>query len=318
MESKFPLIRKFNFRKTFPLILLIALSAVFTIINPRFFTYNNFTIISQQMVVTLVAALGMTFVIVIGSVDLSVGSIVALCALVTAYSVPYLGVFAFIPAVILGLLCGTINGVVFTKGKVPSFIVSMGAMVAYRGVVLLLTHGAPVEIKDMTFLTFYSGRAILNLPNSVLFSAAILIVTYFIFRDFAISREVRAIGGAERVARLTGIRVDRTKIIVFMIYGVLAGLAGMFQAARVYAATPTLGEGMELDVIAAVVLGGTAMTGGVGSILGTLLGTFIISILSNGMNMIGLAPEIQQIAKGIVLVVAVFATIDRSKIDIFK
>lgn len=318
MESNISAIKKFNLKKIFPLILLIMLCAVFTVINPRFFTYNNFTIITQQMVVTLIAALGMSFVIVIGSIDLSVGSIVALCALATAYTVPYLGVFAFIPAAVLGFICGTINGVVFTKGKVPSFIVSMGAMVAYRGVVLLLTHGAPVEIKDDTFLNFYSGRSILNLPNSVLFATAILIIIYFVFRNFAISREVRAIGGAERVARLTGIRVDRTKIIVFMLYGVLAGLAGMFQAARVYAATPTLGEGMELDVIAAVVVGGTTLSGGVGSILGTLLGTFIISILSNGMNIIGLAPEIQQIAKGIVLVLAVFATIDRSKIDIFK
>jgi ribose transport system permease protein len=318
MQNNSPMVKKFNLKKTFPLILLIILCAIFTVFNSRFFTYNNFTIIAQQMVVTLIAALGMSFVIVIGSIDLSVGSIVALCALVTAYTVPYLGIFAFIPAILLGLLCGTINGVVFTKGKVPSFIVSMGAMVAYRGVVLLLTHGAPVEIKNMTFLNVFSGRAILNLPNSVLFAAGIFIVIFFVFRDFAISREVRAIGGAERVARLTGIRVDRTKIIVFMLYGFLAGLAGMFQAARVYAATPTLGEGMELDVIAAVVVGGTTLSGGVGSILGTLLGTFIISVLSNGMNIIGLTPEIQQIAKGIVLVLAVFATIDRSKIDIFK
>jgi len=317
MEAK-SITKKVNVKKTFPLILLVALCAAFTIFNSRFFTFYNFTIIAQQMVVTLIAALGMSFVIVIGSIDLSIGSIVALTALLTAYTVPYLGIFAFIPAVLLGFICGTINGVVFTKGKVPSFIVSMGAMVSYRGVVLLLTHGAPVEITDATFLEVFSGRSILNLPNSVLFAAGILLIIYFVFENFAFSREVRAIGGAERVARLSGIRVDRIKIIVFMLYGVLAGLAGMFQAARVYAATPTLGEGMELDVIAAVVVGGTPLSGGVGSILGTLLGTFIISVLSNGMNIIGLAPEIQQIAKGIVLVLAVFATIDRSRIDIFK
>ena len=232
METK-SLIKKLNVKKTFPLILLIALCAVFTIFNSRFLTFYNFTIIAQQMVVTLIAALGMSFVIVIGSIDLSVGSIVALTALLTAYSVPYLGIFAFIPAVLLGFICGTINGVIFTIGKVPSFIVSMGAMVSYRGVVLLLTKGAPVEITDTTFLNVFSGRSILNLPNSVLFAAGILIIIYFIFENFAFSREVRAIGGAERVARLSGIRVDRIKIIVFMFYGVLAGLAGMFQAARV-------------------------------------------------------------------------------------
>jgi ribose transport system permease protein len=312
------LLQGFNIRKYFPFILLVVLCVIFTVSNPRFFRVANFMIIARQMVVILIAALGMTFIIVAGSVDLSVGSIVALCALTTARAVPYFGLAAIIPSVAVGLLCGTINGVVFTKGKVPSFIVTMGAMVAYRGVVLLLTHGAPVEIRNQTFLTVYAGRSFLNIPNAVFFALIILILMHYIFTNFAFSREVRAVGGAERVARLTGIRADRVKILVFMLFGVMAGLAGMFQAARTYAATPTLGEGMELEVIAAVVVGGTPMSGGVGSILGTLLGTFIISILSNGMNIMGLSPEIQQIAKGVVLILAVFATIDRSKIAIIK
>jgi ribose transport system permease protein len=238
--------------------------------------------------------------------------------LTTAKAVPYLGLAAVLPSVVIGFLCGSINGIIFTKGKVPSFIVTMGAMVAYRGVVLLLTHGAPVEIKDLSFTTFYAGRSFFNIPNAIIFALLIFIIIHFIYRNFAFSREVLAVGGAERVARLTGIRADRVKILVFMLFGVMAGLAGMFQAARTYAATPTLGTGMELEVIAAVVVGGTPMSGGVGSILGTLLGTFIISVLSTGMNIMGLSPEIQQIAKGIVLTVAVFATIDRSKIAIIK
>lgn len=310
--------REFEFRKYFPFILMIVLCTIFTISNERFFTINNLLIIAQQMVVTLIAALGMTFVIVTGSVDLSVGSIVALCALTTARTVPALGVLAFLPAAAVGLICGLVNGVVFTKGKVPSFIVTMGAMVSYRGIVLLITHGIPVEIKDANFIKVFSGRTFFNLPNAVLFALLITAVMYFVFRSFAFSREVRAVGGAERVARLTGIRVDRIKILVYVLLGLMAGLAGMFQAARTYAATPTLGEGMELDVIAAVVVGGTPMSGGIGSILGTLLGTFIISVLSNGMNIMGLSPEIQQIAKGIVLILAVFATIDRKKIGVIK
>ena len=305
-------------KKLFPLLLLIVLCAIFTAFNPRFLTYSNFTIIAQQMVTILIAAIGMTFVIVIGSIDLSVGSIVALCAWVTATTVPNLGIFAFVPAIILGFICGAINGVIFTKCKIPSFIVSMGAMVSYRGLVLMLTRGAPVEIRDMRFINILTGRMFLNMPNSVFFALAILIIMFFVYKDFAFSREVRAIGGAERVARLTGIRVDKVKIIVFMLYGTLAGVAGMFQAARVHAATPTLGDGMELEVIAAVVVGGTTLTGGAGSILGTLLGTFIIAVLSNGMNIIGLSSELQMIARGIVLIVAVFATLDRKKIEIFK
>ncbi|MHC1773308.1 MAG: ABC transporter permease [Flexilinea sp.] len=311
-------LKEFNLRRFFPFILLVFLCTIFTITNKRFFTFNNFMIVAQQMVVTLIAALGMTFVIVTGSVDLSVGSIVALSALTTAMAVPTFGLFAIIPAVLVGLLCGTINGVVFTKGKVPSFIVTMGAMVSYRGLVLLITHGAPVEIIDMKFINVYAGRTFFNLPNAVLFALLIFFIMYFVFRNFAFSREVRAVGGAERVARLTGINVDRVKILVYMLFGAMAGLAGMFQAARTYAATPTLGEGMELDVIAAVVVGGTPMSGGIGSIMGTLLGTFIICVLSNGMNIMGLSSEIQQIAKGVVLVLAVFATINRNKIGVIK
>lgn len=310
--------RKIEFRKLFPFILLFTLCLIFTITNKRFFQFSNFMIIAQQMVVTLIAALGMTFVIVTGSVDLSVGSIVALSALTTSLTVPYFGVLAIFPSVAVGTLCGLINGVVFTKGKVPSFIVTMGAMVSYRGLVLLITHGAPVEIKDMSFIKTYAGRSFFNIPNAVLFSVVITFIMCYMFENFAFSREVRAVGGSERVAKLTGIRVDRIKIMVYVLFGLTAGLAGMFQAARTYAATPRLGEGMELDVIAAVVVGGTPMSGGIGSIVGTLLGTFIISVLSNGMNIMGLSSEIQQIAKGIVLILAVFATIDHKKINVIK
>lgn len=311
-------VKRVEFRKFFPFMLLTALCIIFTITNKRFFQLSNFMIIAQQMVVTLIAALGMTFIIVTGSVDLSVGSIVALSALTTALTVPKFGVFAVIPAAAVGTLCGLLNGFVFTKGKVPSFIVTMGAMVSYRGLVLLITHGAPVEIKDMTFIKTYAGRTFFNTPNSVLFSLCILFVMCYMFENFAFSREVRAVGGSERVAKLTGIRVDRVKILVFVLFGLMAGLAGLFQAARTYAATPTLGEGMELDVTAAVVVGGTPMSGGVGSVVGTLLGTFIIAVLSNGMNIMGLSSEIQQIAKGIVLILAVFATIDHKKISVIK
>ena len=169
-------VRRIEFRKFFPFILLTALCIIFTITNKRFLQFSNFMIIAQQMVVTLIAALGMTFIIVTGSVDLSVGSIVALSALTTALTVPKFGVFAVIPAAAVGTLCGLLNGFVFTKGKVPSFIVTMGAMVSYRGLVLLITHGAPVEIKDMTFIKTYAGRTFYNTPNSVLFSLCILFV----------------------------------------------------------------------------------------------------------------------------------------------
>jgi ribose transport system permease protein len=312
-----PAKERFNLRDYFPILMFLLLVAIFTAMSPRFFAFDNFMIILQQAVVLLATALGMTFVIIGGSIDLSVGSIVALSALAAAATAGALDIFAVIPAVIVGVACGLLNGVVFAKGKVPSFIATMGAMVAYRGIVLYFTKGAPLSITDKGFLSVYSGRTF-GIPHSAVIVLLITLVVYVVFNNTVFAREVKAIGGGERVSILTGINVDRVKITMFAFLGLLCGLAGLLQAARVMAATAQLGQGLELDVIAAVVVGGTPLTGGIGSIQGTVLGALIIAILSNGMNMIGVDPYLQSIVKGIVLVIAVFVTIDRTKIGIIK
>jgi len=310
-------LKDISIKRYFPVILLVILCLFFSVITKRFLMFQNLMIILQQLVVLLVAALGMTFIIMAGSIDLSVGSAVALTALVAAFFSRNIGALAIIPACIAGFVCGLINGVVFAKGKVPSFIVTMGTLVSYRGIVLFITKGAPVEIINNTFINVYSGRT-MSTPHSVIITVVITIIVYIIFNNSVFSREVRAIGGGEKVAILTGIKVDRVKIKMYALAGLLYGLAGLLQSARVLAATASLGEGLELDVIASVVIGGTPLTGGIGSIKGTILGTLIITILSNGMNMMGLSPYIQYIAKGVVLVIAVFLNIDRSKIGIIK
>jgi len=301
----------------FPLLLLLALGLVFTLMSPRFLTLGNAMIVAQQAVVLLVTALGMTFVIVAGSIDLSVGAVVALAALSAALSAPALGAWAIVPACLTGLACGLVNGVVFAKGKVPSFIVTLGAMVIYRGIVLLGTRGAPVSIEDERFLDAYGGRT-LGIPHAALVALALVVVAKVILDYTVFGREVKAVGGGERVARLTGIRIDRVKIGMYALLGALCGIAGLLQSSRAMAATAQLGESLELDVIAAVVVGGTPLTGGVGSIQGTILGVLIITMLSNGMNMVGVDPYLQNIVKGLVLVAAVFVTIDRRKIGIIK
>jgi ribose transport system permease protein len=317
-ETSTPRVRwQASLRSYFPILLLVVLIVAFASQSERFLTVSNFSIVLQQTVVLLVAALGMTFVIIAGSIDLSVGSIVALSALVAASLSGTLGVWAIIPSVLVGMAAGLLNGVIFAKGKVPSFMVTLGTLVAFRGVVLYFTRGAPVEITDVAFLRTYSGRTG-DIPNAAIITLFVVLIIYVIFNYTVFGREVRAVGGGERVARLTGIKVDRIKILVFMISGLLCGLAGLLQSARVYAATSQLGQGLELDVIAAVVVGGTPLTGGVGGITGTVLGAFIITILSNGMNMLGVDPFIQNIIKGVVLIAAVFVTIDRSKIGIIK
>ncbi|MFK8250125.1 ABC transporter permease [Ancylobacter terrae] len=304
-------------RRLFPTIVLIALCLVFAAASPRFLTVSNALIVLQQATVLLVAAVGMTFVVMAGSIDLSVGAIVALAALTAASLSDQLGAAAIIPAIGVGLVAGLISGVIVAKGKVPSFIATMGAMVVYRGIVLMFTRGAPVSINDEGFLDAYSGRT-LGLPHAVLIGLAIAVLGLVILRRTVFGREVRAIGGGERVALLTGIRIARVKIAMFALLGLLCGVAGLLQSARAMAATAQLGEGLELDVIAAVVVGGTPLTGGIGSIGGTVLGVLIITILSNGMNMIGVDPYLQNIIKGAVLIAAVFITIDRNKIGIIK
>lgn len=310
-------LRSVPVRTYFPILLLLGLCIVFSALSPRFLTPNNFSIVLQQTVVQLVVGLGMTFVIIAGSIDLSVGSIVALAAMAAASTSGTLGIFSIIPAILVGTIAGFVNGLIFAKGKVPSFMVTLGTLVAYRGIVLLALRGAPISITNSSFLTVYGGRTA-GIPNAAIIAAVIVIITFVIFNYTVFGRQVRAIGGGERVSILTGIKVDRVKILMFTLLGLLCGLAGLLQSARVYAATAQLGEGLELDVIAAVVVGGTPLTGGVGSIQGTILGAFITTILSNGMNMLGVDPFLQNIVRGVVLIAAVFITIDRSKIGIIK
>jgi ribose transport system permease protein len=264
-----------------------------------------------------VVALGLTFVIIAGSIDLSVGSIVGLATVTAAACSGSMGIAAAIPASLVGLVAGAINGLIIAKGKVPSFIVTLGTMVIYRGIILLYTSGATIPIDDEGFVDAFAART-LGIPNSVYVALVLLAITFAILNFTVFGREVRAVGGGERVSVLTGIRVDRAKILMFVLMGVLCGMAGVLHGAWSMAATAQVGEGLELDVIAAVVVGGTPLTGGMGSVQRTVLGSLIIVILSNGMNMIGVDPYLQNIVKGAVLIAAVFVTIDRKKIGVIK
>lgn len=304
-------------RRGFPLIFLVLLIVVFTLMSPRFLSLQNLSSVFDEGTVLLVAALGMTFIIMAGSIDISVGAIVAVSALVAALTVNTLGVLAIVPAVAVGAMCGCFNGLLLALGKVPSFIATLGTMVVYRGLVLYFTRGAPVSIDNDSFLNVYSGITF-GIPNSVMIGLALAAMAWAIVHFTVFGREVRAIGGGERVSILTGISVTRVKILMYVLLGALCGVAGLLQGARTMAATSQLGLGLELDAIAAVVVGGTPLTGGLGSIIGTMLGVLIITLLSSGMNMGGVDPYLQNIIKGVVLITAVFINIDRKKIGIIK
>jgi len=304
-------------RRGFPAIFLAVLVVVFTLMSPRFLSLGNLSTVLEQGTVLLVAALGASFIIMAGSIDISVGAIVAVSALVAALTADTLGALAIVPAVAAGALCGCLNGLLLAVGKVPSFVATLGTQVVYRGVVLYFTKGAPVEISNDGFLDAYSSVSY-GIPHTVMIGLALAVVAWAIFKFTVFGREVLAIGGGERVSILTGIAVTRVKILMFLLLGALCGMAGLLQGARTMAATSQLGLGLELDVIASVVVGGTPLTGGLGSITNTFLGVLIVTLLSNGMNMSGVDPYLQNIIKGVVLIVAVFINIDRKKIGIIK
>lgn len=304
-------LRNKSIRAYFPFIFLIAMILIFSLNNSRFFTWNNVTIVLVQIVTLLVSAMGATFVIMGGSIDLSIGSILALSAVVTSLLVPEMGIWAFIPAIAVGALCGLINGLLIAIGRVPSFITTMGTVTALRGIVLIITQGTPIPINHQQFLNLFAGRSFFNIPNAAIFVLVIVILSFILMEKTPFGKELRAVGGGERVAELSGIKVNKVKILAYVFAGTMYGIAGLLQVSRVLAATATLGIGFELSVIAAVVVGGTALSGGVGGIKGTILGALIIQVLSNGMNMIGFDAYYQNVVTGVVLIMAVFISVDR-------
>jgi ribose/xylose/arabinose/galactoside ABC-type transport system permease subunit len=255
---------------------------------------------------------GMTFVIVGGGIDLSVGSVLALSGIIGATIAvslnPILGLFI---SILVGLICGLVNGFIFSFLRIPSFIVTLGMLQMARGVTTIYSKGFPVMMpREIIWMGSWPGIFIL-----AIFSFAIV---SFLFNFTKIGEFDRAIGGNETVAEMSGVPVTKYKVIPFIISGCFAGLGGFIMAARLGVASPTIGVGYELDVIASVVLGGTPLTGGVGNVYGTIIGAIIMSTIGNGLVIMGVPSEWQLVVKGIILIGAVFISIDRAKIGKIK
>lgn len=313
--------KRFNMgtlRSNFSIIMLVGLAIAFALMAPQFATWTNARVVLEQSAVLVVVATGVTFVIIAGSIDLSVGSVAGFGAVSTAILMANYGPFvAVVLALAAGLMIGLLNGGIFAIGKIPSFIVTLGAMTAFSGVILGISGGSPTTINDQGFLDVIAGRHI-GISNVVIIAIVVVVLAYIALEKMAFGRELRAIGGGEKVARLTGINVNRTKIVAFVLCSLLAVIGGILMAARSRVGDPTQGSGMELQAIAAVVIGGTPLTGGVGRIFGTVIGAVTIGVLSNGLNIVGVSPFWQEVVTGIVLVLAVLLTIDRKKIGIIK
>ncbi|KEQ03253.1 ABC transporter permease [Pseudorhizobium pelagicum] len=292
---------------------LIVLCVIFSVTNQRFMSVANFLNILQQVSVIAIAAFGMTWVILLGEIDLSIGSIIAVAGMVGAQCFAF--GMGFVPALILtivsGALLGLANGVLIAKFLLPSFIVTVATMGIYRGMVSLPTNGAPAMIMEPSW-TAIGTQSFIGIPIVIWVVAVLFLVNHILLSKTKFGRRTYLTGGNREAALYSGIKVDRLKIIIFMISGVMAAISGVLLSSRLFSAQTNAGMSYELDAIAAAVLGGTSLAGGVGTMIGTLIGALIIGVLNNGMNMLSVPYFYQLIVKGLVILIAVYLDV-RSK-----
>ena len=293
-----------------PLFILITASAIMALINPRFATMGNLVTVLRQTSINAVIATGMTFAILTGGIDLSVGSVLGFCGAVAAYMVSSgssVGL-TLITALLIGTVIGYINGSLITIGRLQPFIATLGTVTLLRGVILVFTQGRPIGLGSTSGseIFTYIGRGFAGpIPIPVIIMIAVFILAHYILRHTKIGRYIYATGSNEEATMYSGIKTDRVKRFVYSVSGMMAALAGILITARLGSAQPTAGVGYELDAIAAVVLGGTSMAGGIGTIAGTAIGALIIGVLNNALNLMQVSSYYQDVAKGIVILIAV-------------
>lgn len=285
----------------------LLLTCTLAIISPPFLTPSNIINILRQISVNGIIAVGMTLVIITAGIDLSAGSMVALSAVI-ATSFAHPGTYPLIVPLALGLItgltCGVINGVLIAKKRLAPFIVTLGMMTAARGMGLVYTSGRPV-INLSDSYDKIGGSYIAGIPIPVIIFLAVVLCGVFILHYTRFGRYVYAVGGNKLAAKVSGINTDLIIISVYAITGALSGLAGIVLSSRVMSASPATGQGYELDAIAAVVIGGTSLSGGVGTIAGTVAGALIIGVMNNGLDMLNVSSYWQLIVKGLIIVLAV-------------
>lgn len=297
-----------------PLFGLILLVTYFSAAAPNFMTTNNMINVARQSSINIILATAQTMVILSGGIDLSVGAVMALAASVSAVCMTYYGLnfwAGMAIGILTGALAGLISGVVITKGRVPDFIATLGMMSAARGVALLVTGGLPVPSHNIAHqmkaylpdqLVWMGGGKLFGLPTAFLVAIVVVVVGWFVTRYTRLGRSLFAVGGNKEAARVSGINIDLSKIYAYTISGALAGLAGLVLTGRLNSANALMGEGAELQSIAAVVIGGSNLYGGEGGVGGTLIGALIIGVLNNGLNLLSVSAFWQRVIMGVVLV----------------
>lgn len=296
---------------------LIILMVVFSTLSEYFLSFSNLVDILLAAAVTGVLAIGATFVMTAGGIDLSVGTVMTLSAVMAAHTMAVwqmpvvVGVLA---AVATGATCGVVNGVLVAKMGLPPFIATLGTFYVARGLALVISDSAPIYLTDEpAFLSITMGQIVPGVPNAVLIFFALAVLAAVILGRTILGRYIVSLGSNEEATRLSGVRTDRWKIAVYTLAGVFTGLAGVLLAGRIGSAQPSLGAGYELDAIAAAVIGGTSLRGGEGTMLGTVIGACITSTLNNGLRLLSVPQEWQLVITGCILVLAVFLDVVRRR-----
>lgn len=286
---------------------LIVLCIVFALLSPYFFTLNNILTVATQTAVIAIIAIGQSYVMITGGIDLSIGSNIAFSGMIAGLAMA--GSFPVYIACIFGIIGGTLigllNGLMVSYANMPPFIATLGTMTAVRGLSLTLTQGIPISGLPRAFTVIGTGKS-LGIPNPVLIMLGLTIVFGLILAKTKLGRYIYASGSNIDAARLSGVNTKLVLTITYIFSGFLASCAGLIMAARIISAQPAAGEGYELDAVASSVIGGVSAMGGEGLIGGTFIGAFVIGVLRNGLNLVGVSPFIQKIVIGVVIVGAVF------------
>jgi ribose/xylose/arabinose/galactoside ABC-type transport system permease subunit len=303
-----------------PVGVVLALIVFFAFGSEAFLTLRNLTAVSGQASTLLLACLGATFVILMGSIDLSVGAIVLLVGAVTVKAINAfdLGIGAVFVGLFTGMVLGGANGLIFAYGRIPSFVVTLGTLSVFTGAAWEILEGRALRYDSIPFEDLAIGQLIPRFPNIALIAVVVWGLMVLLCFATRFGRYMYIIGGGEAVATTAGIPVRRYKIYAFMLSGAMAGLAGSLAVARLGTAGPTLGQDLLLNTLAAIVVGGTSLSGGIGGVHRTLIGVLIIVLLDNGLNLMGVNQYSQMMVKGAVVIAAVLISQDRGKAMVVK
>jgi ribose transport system permease protein len=313
-----------HWRRWAPVAVLVGLCIFIGLFNPNFFGLNNVVRMLNTAAIPLVICMGATFIILMGSIDLSVEGTIALCAVAASlvvandFSPVAIGPWSVPASILLGGAIGLLNGAIHVKFKIPSFMTTLGMGFAGIGVATAILEGQMVRIADNDFRNYLSLGRFLGLPAAVWIAAVTVGVAWIIQERTRIGRWLYAIGTDEATARNAGIPIERTRILIFGIAGMFYGLAGALSAAQIGRGHSLISQDRLFTAITAVVVGGTALSGGVGSVLNSVIGVFVVIVLSNGMVLMGIEPYVQKGVQGLLIIAAVALALDRSRLEVVK